>query len=252
MCPRSRPASLPFLGFALVCAAAAPTRLVADFAADLARVSVEAAGGVSAHEALRGLRAVGVTRVGEGEVNFILHAERPDRLRIETLGATTSLVRASDGVRAPWKKTDPLRPPRRLGTAEEREFLVDAEFDQPLFDHARRGIGLDYAGRVEIEGKSFHRLLAVIRHTELVTLYLDEETRLLVRRDQSRRVQGREIVIETHYEDFRPVAGVLLPHRILTRSEGRVLTDTRIESLDANPALPADFFAPPVADWPAR
>jgi hypothetical protein len=226
------------------------TRLMADFAADVARFSVESAGGVAAHEALRGLRAVGVTRAGDREASFILHAERPNRMRIETIGERGSLVRATDGVHAPWRIDDLLQGPRRLSRAEERDFLLDAEFDSPLFDHVRRGISLDYGGLAVLEGRRFQKLLAVMRHTELVTLFIDEETGLLTRREQTKRIGGREVVLATVFEDFRPVAGVLLPHRIVTSAGDQVLTDARIQSMDANPGLPPDFFAPPVSGWP--
>jgi hypothetical protein len=222
----------------------------ADLAADLARVSVEAAGGADAHRRLAGLRAIGTARVGGREASFILHAQRPRRLRVESIGETGSLVRAFDGEKAPWRRDDPRSPPRRLGRAEERDFLLDADFDSPLHDHVARGIGLDPAGEVEIGGKAYQKLLAVLRHTELVTLYIDAETYLLARRDQRRRVGGRDVIVETHYSDFRPVAGVLLPWRIVTIAEGRELSDVRIEAMDANPELPPDFFAPPAADWP--
>ncbi len=234
----------------LLCLCAGTARLAADLAADLARVSVEAAGGAAAHESLRGLRAVGVTRVGEREASFILYAERPARLLVESLGPNGSLVRGGDGIHAPWKKDDPLSPPRRLGREEEREFLFDADFDQPLHDFARRGISLDFAGDAVVDGRRVQKLLAVVRFTQVVTLYIDEDTRLLVRRDQTRRVQGRETVLETHYSDFRPVAGVLLPWRVKTVADGRVLTETLIETMDANPSLPPGFFAPPADDWP--
>lgn len=224
--------------------------LAADLAADLARISVEAAGGAQAHQALHSFRATGATRVGEREVNFLLYAARPRSLRIETLGEKGSLVRAFDGVHAPWKKDDPLRPPRRLGRDEERDFLLDADFDNPLHDFARRGISLDYAGETVIDGRPCQKLLAVLHHTDVVTLYVDDETRLVTRRDQAKKVRGRDVVIETHYSEFKETAGVRLPRRIRTVVEGRVLNDTRIDGIDANPPLPPDFFAPLVDDWP--
>ncbi len=240
---------LRFLVIACFCVAGA-ARLGADFAVDLARVSIEAAGGVPAHEALRGLRAVGVTRVGEREAGFILHAERPNRLRVESVGERGSLVRGFDGVHAPWRLDDPAQGPRRLARGEEQDFLFDAEFDSPLFDHARRGISLDHAGSELIDGRRHQKLLATSRRGELFMLFIDEETHLLTRRAQAKRIRGRETVVETCYEDFRPVAGVLLPHVIRTVVEGRVLTEARIESIEANPELPADLFAPPAPEWP--
>lgn len=229
-----------------------PGRLAAELAADLARVSVEASGGLSAHAALRGLRATGVTRVGAREVAFTLYSERPDRVRIETTSEGRTLVRAYDGVHAPWKKDDLLAPPRQLAATEVRDFLIDADFDSPLYMPERRNISLDYAGESMSEGRKCQKLLAVVRFTDALTLYVDDETHLLVRRDITKRVRGRQVVVETHFSDFSPVSGVLMPRRIRTVVEGRELHETKIGSWTANPELPEGFFAPPVADWPRQ
>lgn len=236
-------------GAALSLSVGAP-RLAADLAADLARIGLEAAGGLEAHRALHAFKATGVTTVGDKAIPFVIHAARPRCVRVETLGETGSLVRAFDGVHAPWKKDDPRLPPRPLGREEAKDFLLDADFDTPLFDPRARGISLDYAGEVAIEGRVYHKILASMRLTDLVMLYLDAETHLLVRRDTTKMVRGRPVVVEMHYNDFRQVSGVSLPGRIRTQVDGRVLTDTVIEDYEPNPELPRDFFAPPVKDWP--
>ncbi len=230
---------------------AGPARLAADLAADIARVSVEAAGGAKAHAALRSFRAVGTTRVGDKEASFILHAARPNLLRIEALGEKGNLVRGFDGVHVPWMRAGLLGPPKRLGEEEEREFLRETDFEQPLYDWERRGVALDYAGEVELDGRSCQKLLAVFGHTRLVTLYVDSETQLVVRRDETRRLKnGGESVVETHYADFRKTADVLLPRLLRTIVDGKLVNETRIEAINANPELPAGFFSPPAAEWP--
>lgn len=231
--------------------AAGAGRLAADLAADLARISVEAAGGAKAHEALRSFRAVGTTKVGGREVSFILHAARPNKLRIEALGDKGNLVRSFDGVHAPWKRNGLLGEPRRLAEGEAQEFLRETEFDQPLHDYERRGVSLDYAGEAVVDGRPCQKLLAVFRHTQTVTLYVDDETRLVTRRDEKRRLRGgREVVVETHFSDFQETAGVLLPRRVRTIVDGELVDDTRIDAINPNPELPADFFSPPAANWP--
>ncbi len=241
---------LRWLAAGAVCLSMGALRLVADMAADLAAVSVEAAGGWPAHAALRSFRATGVTKVGETEVPFILHAARPSSVRIETLGEKGSLVRAYDGVHAPWKKSSPLEPPRRLSRAEERDFILDADFDQPLYNYEARKISLDYAGEEASGGHVYQKILATIRFTDLVMLFIDAETHLVARRDLVKRGPADKTVVRTFYGDYRPVAGVLLPHVIRTEVRGEVVHETRIEAYDANPSLPEDFFSPPVADWP--
>lgn len=224
----------------------------ADLAADVARIALEMAGGAEAHERLSSLRATGVTRVGGVEAHFILYTARPDRLRVETLGEHGSLVRAYDGEYAPWRKDDALKPPRRLGREEELQFMRDAVFDQPYFKPAERGVGLDYAGRVESGGVIMHRLLATRSGGELESLFIDAVSHQLVRRDVRAASVTGERVVELHYADFREVAGVSLPGRIRAVVDGRVLHETVITDYVANPPLPAGFFAPPVKDWPKR
>jgi outer membrane lipoprotein-sorting protein len=234
-----------WLGLALLFCSAAPGAR-ADLAMDVARIAVEMAGGEAAHGELRALRATGVTRVGEAEVPFILYTERPDRVRIETVGEKGSLVRAYDGVLAPWKKTDALAGPQRLGAVEQRQFIREAEFDGPLYQAVKRGVSLDYAGRAMVDGVLTHRLLVTMRGGELATLYVDAATYLLVRRE----VKAGNVTIELRYEDYRPVAGVLLPWRVRAVAGGRVLHETVIEDYVANPELPEGFFSPPAVGWP--
>ncbi|MCX6937593.1 MAG: hypothetical protein NTU80_06795 [Verrucomicrobia bacterium] len=222
----------------------------ADLAADLARIATEATGGAQAMAALASWRAVGETRIGERLVPFILYVARPRSVRIETVGEAGSLVRAFDGVHVPWKKADALKPPMRLGREEERLFVQEAEFDSPLYDYQARRISLDYAGEKVVGGTAYQSLLATLNYSEVTTLYLDDETHLLTRREARRKLAGRDVRMVTHYSDFRPVAGVLLPYRIRVESEGRTLHESVIESYVANPDLPKGFFSPPVADWP--
>ena len=234
----------------LLLGVACVSQATADLAADLARVAVEAAGGREAHEALRAWKADGITKVGEQAVVFLIYAARPSSVRIETLGETGSLVRAYDGERAPWRKDGTLAAPRRLGRGEEREFVREAEFDSPLYEPEARGISLDYAGEETVDGRLCQKLLATLRGGALVTLYLDDATHLLVRRDTTRRDGVRDVVEETHYAEHRPVAGVMLPHVIRAVRDGRVVHETRIREYTPNPVLLEGFFSPPVVDWP--
>ena len=247
---RWNPNRLMLIGAILLGGAAGVSPARADFADDLSRVHLEAMGGREAQAALVGLRATGVTHISGKEVSFILYAARPRSIRIETLGETGTLVRVFDGVHAPWQKSDLLAPPIRLAEAAEGDFVMEAEFDDLLYDFRARGIELEDAGRAEVAGRSCIRLLATVRLTESYTLYVDEETLLVTRRDQRKTVRGRMAVVETYFSDFRPVAGVLQPFRIRVQSGDRVITETEISEVVANPGVPADFFAPPVASWP--
>jgi hypothetical protein len=51
--------------------------------------------------------------------------------------------------------------------------------------------------------------------------------------------------LETRYADFRPVAGVIVPFRISVYVGDRLLNETVIESVEANPPLEASVFSRP-------
>jgi hypothetical protein len=222
----------------------------ASYVEDVARVQLEAAGGQEAHAALRSLRATGVTRISGQELPFILYAARPRSVRIETIGATGTLVRAFDGVHAPWQKRELVGAPTRFARGTEDDFTAEAEFDSLFYDRKARGIELEEAGSAEVDGRPCLRLLATVRLTEAYTLYLDEETMMVVRRDQRKSQAGRTVVVETYYSEFRPVAGVMLPFRIRVQVGGKIASETEISEMIANPETPPDFFSPPVAGWP--
>lgn len=222
-----------------------------DLAAEIAEISLSFAGGRDAHAALRGLRAQGYTLVAGQRVDFVLHAARPDLLRVETLDATGGLVRATDGVHLPWRSLAG-GPPLRMSDEEARDFIAEADFDSPFYEPERRGLTLTHLGAGELAGRPTQQLRLVDRTGQISVLHVDDETRMLVRREITRHAGGRDHVIATEFAEFEPCAGVRLPRVIRTYVNKRLANETRITALEANPALPASLFLPPAADWPTR
>lgn len=217
----------------------------ADFASDLARIHLEVIGGKEAVEAMSAMRLEGVTRIAGQELPFLLWVKRPNFVRIETIRGEQRLVRAYNGRQPPWRRDEAGGALLRLSPMEERDFVADSAFDNMLYNSAARGISLDYSGFVELDGRRHHRLLATRHFTEQFWLYIDLTTYQLVRRDAIRRVRGREVVVETHYFDFKPVQGVVLPHRVQTKVGGELLHETVIAEIEPNPVIAEDFFDPP-------
>ncbi len=236
---------------ALAVAEPKPTNAPADLAQSVADITLILSGGDAAHQALHSLRARGFTRIGEQQVNFVLLAARPDRLRVETPHPDGNLVRASDGTHEPWTRRGD-GPPRRLSPGEARDFLLEADFDHPFFRPSARGLRLEMLGQTEINGRSFLKLRMTDSNGEISTLYVDEITRMLARREVVRSHQGRDHVLATEFADFQICAGVLLPRRVTTYVDGRLSNETVINELEPNPVLTPADFAPPAENWPLR
>lgn len=233
----------PFRWLLLVCVLLVPAR--ADFAKDLARIHAEATGGREAINRLRSLRATGVTRSELGDSRFLMVARRPDLLRIEITMGERTVVQCWDGKTEPWIADSRTRRIVMMGVTTAEAFKTEAEFDDPLLAGPGRKISLDYAGEVETETGKLIKILVTQNFTTTSFVYLDPATYLIVRRDVVRRMREGEAVLRTVYSDFKPVAGVLLPHRLVVTQNGKRLRETIIERMEANPELPAGVFSLP-------
>ncbi|MBI3884860.1 MAG: hypothetical protein HY302_03915 [Opitutae bacterium] len=222
----------------------------AQTGAEIAQRHAERAGAKLAK--LTAYRAVGRTFIGDQEVPFTMWAQRPDRLRIESSTPSRRLVQVYDGVHPPWTSHSEVEggAPQLMTGSEAREFVANADFDDPLVDFAAKHYTVDYAGEDEVEGRAAHKLLVMSPSDDLCFLWVDAETSEIVRRMTYRIVQERRAVIDTYFKDFRPVAGVMFPHKIEARTNGRAIYTTLIDKMEPNPKkMRADLFARP-GGWP--
>jgi hypothetical protein len=222
----------------------------ADQAADIAQIHLEAIGGRRRIAALTALRMSGQVVLGPRRVHFTMIAARPNRIRLETGSDGRTLVNASDGVEPAWEFDTGTWPPRyrTMGEAAAKSFTADAEFDDPLVAGPARGFTLEYAGEVEIDGRKLLRVMVTRNLTETFALLLDVDTYFIVLRVEQRMTTGgRRRQIVTRYDDFRPVDGVLLPHRVTLMTDGRVEQQMIMEKIETNPEVGRETFTRPRA-----
>ncbi len=215
-----------------------------DFATDLARIHVEASGGRARLDALHSLVARGVTRSGSGERTFLLRAERPNRVCIEVTKAGHTIAQGWDGQGAPWIRDCSTGRVTLLSGDAAEAFKAEAEFDDPLVAGSERKVALDYVGEVSSGTVEWLKLVVTQNFTTTSFVYLDPSTYLIVRRDMVRRNQGKEVVLRTDYSDFRPVQGVILPHRWVISQDGKPLRETVIDRMEPNSEIPQEVFSP--------
>lgn len=110
-----------------------------------------------------------------------------------------------------------------------------------LHEMARRGHSLELRGREVVDGIDYHVLRAVLDDGHETFYYLHPVTALIERERQHRALHvdadPQPHWIETRYEDYRPVAGVLFPFRqVETRLDtGEVLATNTVRRIVVNP-----------------
>lgn len=216
----------------------------------IARIHVEAIGGMARVRELAGLRMTGQVTARGASVPVVLLAARPNRIRMETRFPDRTVVQAYDGANPPWE-LDPAHSapaePRALSPAAAERFLADAEFDDPLVRRVEGKATVEFAGETEVRGRRLLRLLVARTPAENIFILLDPETYLIAFRVQELARSGRRVEIVTRYDNFRPVAGVLLAHEVTLFVDGALSQQARMDRIEPNPEIAADIFTPPAA-----
>ncbi|MDY7093266.1 MAG: hypothetical protein SX243_09870 [Acidobacteriota bacterium] len=174
---------------------------------------------------------------------FKLYRQRPDHYRFETTLLDVFTSEGFDGTDV-WLLFPLLGPswPIPAPPAEAVRIQGQLEFDGPLVDSAAKGHTVQLAEVTDFEGTPSYQLEVQTAHGTEETWYLAVETCLEVGRDFPTADFGRGMRGRAFYSDFRPVAGVLLPHRI-EEEYGIRYRITEIQKIVANPQLDPQIFA---------
>ncbi len=212
---------------------------------EIARRHAERAGDKLA--ALVAVRAEGRTFINGEVVPFLLVAQRPNRLRVESFTPVRRALQVYDGETPPWTSHSETKGghPQAMAEGEAREFIINADFDGPLVNFAAKGFSVDYAGEEPVEGRPACKLLLLTPGVHLFFLWVDTQTAEIVKRTVYRVSNGQRVAVDTRFKDFRPVGGVMQPHHIETMANGRLLHVTVIDRMEANPDIPAGMFSRP-------
>lgn len=238
------------LAFLLICAVARADRL-----GDIARIHLEALGGAERISALTAVRATGAVVTGGSRVHFNLTAARPNRLRMEIEAGGRTKVQGYDGLDVPWEFDTGVWPPRYKPMPDTlaKSFAADSEFDDPLVSGPAGGYVFDDGGEVKAGGRTLVRLMVTRKLRDTFSLLLDPETYLIAMRIETRESPaGRTLQIVTRFDDYRPVQGVLLAHRITVAVEGKISQETLIEQIEPIPTPKPETFTRPKASATTR
>jgi hypothetical protein len=223
------------------------TSVRAGIAEDLVVLHLDAIGGRVVVDELRSVHRSGHNRFGDRRIPIDVWSALPDLIRMETrLDEKTTLIQGFNGREAWQVRVVDGQPRTETMSPDAREqFINEAWFRGPLVDAASRDVQLTYAGIATI-GDDRGFLIEVNREGEpWCEVLIADDTYQIVARRMEPVIRGRRVKVLHHYGDFRPVAGVWLPHRVEMVQDDHLSVITVFESIEPNPALPEGFFDPP-------
>jgi len=239
----------------LVGCAAVPA--AAQDAQSLVARNLEARGGAAALDAIKDVTFEGRTIFpGDFEVTYKeararLGSSAADRVDFGLQGL--DIIQAYDG-RQGWK-VNPLqgrKDAEKMSADEARSLADEALVEGPLLAARSDGSRVDYLGREDFDGTNAYKLKVTQKDGDEFTYWLDPDTFLEIKVDETRKIRGAEQTTETELGDYEKVAGVYFPMSVESWTQGQPNQRQRtiIASGTANTSLAADYFAEPQTPVP--
>ena len=232
----------------LVGCAAVPA--VAQDAQSLVARNLEARGGEAAISAIKAISFEGRTIFpGDFELTY---KETHDRLgpqaadRVDLTVQGLDLVQAYDGHGGGWR-INPFqgrKDPEKMSADEARAMADSALIEGPLLASRHDGSRVEYLGRDDFDGTLAYKLRVTQKDGDQFTYWLDPDTFLEIKIDETRKLRGAEQTTETELGDYEKIAGVYFPMSVESWQQGQDKQRQRtiIASGTANPQVAADFF----------
>jgi hypothetical protein len=215
--------------------------------------NLEARGGAAALAAIRNVSFEGRTIFpGDFEVTYKewrarAGASAADRVDFGLQGL--DIIQAYDGRGGAWK-VNPLqgrKDPEKMSADEARQLADGALIEGPLLAARANGSRVDYLGRDDFDGTLAYKLKVTQKDGDEFTYWLDPDTFLEIKVDESRRIRGAEQTTETELGDYEKIAGVYFPMSVESWPQGQSNQRQRtiIAAGAANTNVPDSFFAEP-------
>ena len=241
---------LRYLFAALLASATSPSN--AQDAQTLIVKNLEARGGAAALDALKSVRFEGRTIFpGDFELSYKEARERLGRsaaIRYDLGLQGLDVVQSYDG-RGAWK-INPFqgrKDPEKMSADEARQLADAALIEGPLLASRDDGSRVQYLGREDFDGTLAYKLKVTQNDGDEFTYWLDPDTYLEIKIDETRRIRGAQQTTETELGDYEKVAGVYYPMSVESWQQGQPNQRQKviIAAGTGNPSVAASFFAEP-------
>ena len=206
---------------------------------------VTARGGRAPLAAVHSARLFGLLSFGpDAGGPLLVTIARPPRIRTQfTLNGKT-FVQGYDG-RMAWLSDAGAA--HILTPDQTKNVAAGADLDGPLVDHAAKGNRVTLAGLDTADGRAAYKLNVTLASGLEDVYFIDAATWMQIKWHGARVEDGKPVVYESFFRDYRKVGGVIFCFRIDSRTVGRAGGQLiALDSVRVNvPVTTAEFAMPP-------
>jgi hypothetical protein len=201
--------ALALAGVGGLLAAAAPRTTVphSPTVEEVLAKSTAARGGAQKLHAVRTRREIGTLELGAGNRwPFVVEHKRPSRLRMEIDLQGNKLIRGFDGEQG-WQKQPQAPAPEKLRDDDQHNIANEADFDTPLVDTGVKGKA-ELQGKETVGGHDAYKVRVTLLSGAVYDYDVDSTSYLPIHWQGARVINGKPVVFESDFSDYRDAGGV--------------------------------------------
>jgi len=207
-----------------------------------------ARGGLLKIRAMKSQRVSGTISFGEASGPFFVEFKRPLKMHMQLTVQSLTMVRVYDGKAAGWAN-NPFGGkmiPEPMAEDDLKNITEESDFDGPLVDYKRKGNQIALMGKDKAGDKDVWRLRLTTKNGDVRYYLFDSGTFLLLKWEGKRRIQDKEVPIESYFRDYRNVDGLKFAFAIDSGSSAAEITQKiAIDKIELNvPIDDAEFEKP--------
>ena len=169
---------------------------------------------------------------------------RPNLMRVDFQSADGTSSKAFDGKVAWTKKAS--EPAVQMSAEETVHMKAHAEFDEPLFDFAKRGTKVRLVDTTEVDSKPAYDLEVTFANGDTEHHFLDAGNYLLVKRIATGKDKdGKPKQITMTIGDYKKVQGRMVNHSFTYAGDDGQLHKSVVSKVSYDRPAPAKLFAMP-------
>jgi hypothetical protein len=173
---------------------------------------------------------------------YARYLEHPVKLRIEVMPEKRGEIRILNGRRGWQSFGDGFSP---VSTFELQAMIYQYSYLDLPMGLTARDYRVEYAGMRQYKGRESHLLLIETNNSPQLRVYVDAKTHLIAGIAASfsmEMMSGEEL--STEYSDFRPVEGVLFPHKLVNFAGDTKLSEILLDEIYVNRKISPQLFSP--------
>ncbi len=214
---------------------------------EIIKNNLEAKGGVEKINAFKTGKMTGKMIRQTFEMPYTMWFKKPNQVKMEMKFQGANMMMAYDGNIA-WQIspfTDSTDARELTGEQAEQVKDMGKMMDEPFIDYQEKGHKIELKGKENLEGTEVFKLKLTRKDGREIYYFIDTEA-FIERKTSttSKKQDGTEIKIDTTYGDYKPVAGVMIPHWLGFNINQQSMSMT-LDAVEPNMELAEDFFSMP-------